>query len=93
MQGGNTNPGALVAFVGAATCQAAVSPSVLQRKPVPGVLIPTYSQVCISEWPLGCYPLHFGYSKAFFLEILAEFCLRLFAKENFYFIPFYVSDF
>lgn len=40
-----------------------------------------------------CYPLHFGYSKAFFLEILSEFCLRLFATENFYFIPFYVSDF
>lgn len=39
VQVGDTTPGALIAFVGA-TCQAAVCPSILQRKPVPGGLIP-----------------------------------------------------
>lgn len=48
VQGGNTTPGTLVAFVAAAVC-----PSILQRKALPGVLIATYSHVCISEWPFA----------------------------------------
>lgn len=86
MQGGNTTPGAPVAFVGATACQAAVGPSILRRKAVPGVPIPTYSQVCNSEWPLAAILLLD--CKAFLLDILAEFCLRLFAKENFLFDSF-----
>lgn len=35
-----------------------------------------------------CYPLHSDYSKAFLLDILAEFWLKLFVKENFLFCSF-----
>ena len=73
MQGRNTTPGALVAFVGAATYQAALSPSISQGKPVPGVLIPRFVSLRMAAF---CYPLPFDYSKAFSLDLLADICLQ-----------------
>lgn len=58
----HTTSGALVAFVGAAAYQAAVSPSVSQGKPVLGVLIPRSMSLRMAAF---CYPLLLNYSRAF----------------------------
>lgn len=57
-----TTSGALVAFVGAAAYQAAVSLSVSQGKPVLGVLIPRSMSLRMGAL---CYPLLLDYSRAF----------------------------
>lgn len=73
MQGGKATPGALVAFVGVTTYQTAVSPSISQGKPVPGVLIPKTAPLRMAAF---CYRLPFDYSKVFSLDLLIDICLR-----------------
>lgn len=80
MQGGNATPGSPIAFVGAVTYQAAVSPSISQGKPVPGVLIPRSASLRMAAF---FYPLPFDYSKAFSLYLLADICLKEFLFYSF----------